>query len=160
MTTATTVQGLERRLEELHKRIAETPLFNPVFQVGLELSRGLESGEISLDMLDNLVAELECDSLQPRATRLVRILSPLEPAANDAAIGDLCEPCGEGEDFAGFAARWQRPLLHVVFTAHPTFLLSRAQSAAVAAAAVPCTEISEQFTVNGTTSWQKKCVPN
>ncbi|MES2492365.1 MAG: phosphoenolpyruvate carboxylase [Pseudomonadota bacterium] len=135
MTTATTVQGLERRLEELHKRIAETPLFNPVFQVGLELSRGLESGEISLDMLDNLVAELECDSLQTRASRLVRILSPLEPAANDAAIGDLCEPCGEGEDFAGFAARWQRPLLHVVFTAHPTFLLSRAQSAAVAAAA-------------------------
>ena len=135
MTAAITVQTLEQRLQELHHRTAETPLFNPVFQVGLELSRGLENGDVTLDMLDNLVAELECESLQTRASRLVRMLAPIEPAANDAAIRALCERLSETGDFSEFTGRWQRPFLHVVFTAHPTFLLSRAQSAAVTAAA-------------------------
>ena len=135
MTAAITVQTLDSRLQELHQLTAQTPLYNPVFQLGLELSRGLESGELSLDTLDNLVAELECESLQTRAARLVRMLAPLDPAANDAAIAALCAPLADSDDFSAFVARWQRPLLHVVFTAHPTFLLSRAQSAAVVAAA-------------------------
>src|SRR5690606_23003787 len=39
------------------------------------------------------------------------------------------------EDFAAFRARWERPLLHAVFTAHPTFLLTPGQAEAVAGAA-------------------------
>jgi phosphoenolpyruvate carboxylase len=42
---------------------------------------------------------------------------------------------GSQADFASFAQRWSHPLFHIVFTAHPTFLLSPAQSDAVAAAA-------------------------
>ncbi|MBA3055986.1 MAG: phosphoenolpyruvate carboxylase [Sphingomonadales bacterium] len=125
------VHALEARLQELHPLTAQTPLFNPVFQLGLELSRGLESGELTLDALDGLVAELECESLQTRAAHLVRMIGPVDPAANDQAVADLCD----SSDFSEFVARWQRPLIHVVFTAHPTFLLSRAQTAAVAAAA-------------------------
>ena len=122
---------LAARLQELHGRTAETPLFNPVFQLGLELSRQLESGALTLSDIAALVAELECDGLMARASRLERLVAPVDPEANAARLDALAD----APDFAAFAARWRQPLAHIVFTAHPTFLLSRAQSAAVAAAA-------------------------
>jgi phosphoenolpyruvate carboxylase len=131
MTGALGVYDLDQRLQELHPRTAETPLFNPVFQLGLELSRKLETGELSLDQVETMVAELECESLRARAARLHRLVSPLEPSKNEARLRELAEE----EDFAAFAAHWQRPLAHIVFTAHPTFLLSKAQTEAVAASA-------------------------
>ena len=128
---APAVADLDRRLQELHTRTAETPLFNPVFQLGLELSRQLESGELSLDAVESLVAELECEGLRARAARLNRLVAPLPPESNEERLRALA---GE-EDFSVFAARWQRPLAHVVFTGHPTFLLTTAQSGAVATSA-------------------------
>ncbi|WP_086617078.1 phosphoenolpyruvate carboxylase [Erythrobacter tepidarius] len=121
-----TVAALEARLGELHQRTRETPLFNPVFQLSLDVSRALEGGEVSLDDLAALVAELECDGLKARAHRLRGLLAPFTAALPLA---------GPDEDFASFAARWERPQLHAVFTAHPTFLLAPAQAQAVAAAA-------------------------
>ena len=53
------VAELDHRLEALHARTAETPLFNPVFQLGLELSRRLESGEAPLDESIDLYARGE-----------------------------------------------------------------------------------------------------
>ncbi len=127
----TLAAALEARLQELHLRTAETPLFNPVFQLGLELSRRIETGEMPLGAVEALVAELECDGLQTRAARLSRLIAPVGPADNAARLAALAD----APDFAAFAARWQYPLIHVVFTAHPTFLLSSVQSAAVADAA-------------------------
>ncbi|RNJ62172.1 MAG: phosphoenolpyruvate carboxylase [Porphyrobacter sp. IPPAS B-1204] len=121
-----TVAALEARLGELHQRTRETPLFNPVFQLSLDLSRALEGGEISLDDLTALVTQLECDGLKTRAGKLRALLAP--PAAP-------LPLAGEDDDFETFSARWQRPQLHAVFTAHPTFLLAPAQAEAVAAAA-------------------------
>ena len=125
------IAALEERLHDLHQLTAQTPLFNPVFQLGLDLSRGLESGEWSLADFDGLIAELECASLQVRAARLVHTVGPVAPDRNAEAVARLCDEA----DFGAFVARWQQPFVHVVFTAHPTFLLSRAQSAAVASAA-------------------------
>jgi phosphoenolpyruvate carboxylase len=127
----TLLAELEARLQTLHSRTAETPLYNPVFQVSLELSRRIESGELPLNEVGQLVAELECEGLLARATRLERLVAPLAPVDNQARIAALAD----APDFASFAAKVRRPLLHVVFTAHPTFLLTRRQSAAVAAAA-------------------------
>ena len=121
-----TLAALEARLGELHQRTRETPLFNPVFQLSLDLSRALEGGEMSLDDLAALATELECDGLKSRAAKLRTLLAP-SPAVVPLA--------GEGDDFEAFAARWDRPQLHAVFTAHPTFLLTPAQSEAVATAA-------------------------
>jgi phosphoenolpyruvate carboxylase len=135
------VADLDRRLEELHARTAETPLFNPVFQLGLELSRRLESGGLTLDEVESWVAELECEGLRARAARLHRLVAPLAPAANEASLRALASE----EDFTAFAVRWQRPLVHIVFTGHPTFLLTRAQTAAVAASA-SSGDIREQTT--------------
>ena len=127
----TLAAALEARLQELHLRTAETPLFNPVFQLGLELSRKIETGELPLDAVEALVAELECDGLQTRAARLARLIAPVDPADNQTRLAALAD----APDFEAFAARWHHPLAHLVFTAHPTFLLTRAQSAAVADAA-------------------------
>lgn len=128
----TELEALHARLQELHPRTADTPLFNPVFQVGLELSRRIEAGTLSLDSVAALVAELECQGLQARATRLTRLIAPVAHGENTQRLQAIADQAG---DFASFAAKWQHPLVHVVFTAHPTFLLSTAQSAAVAASA-------------------------
>ena len=122
---------LEQRLGELHRRTNETPLFNPVFQLSLDLSRLLESGAMSLDECGALVAEIECEALEARARRLAGTLAPVTPADNATALG-ACLATG---DFAAFASRWEHPLVHAVFTAHPTFLLTPAQTGAVAQAA-------------------------
>ena len=118
------------RLETLHARTDETPLFNPVFQLSLDLSRQIERGELTLEHCADLIAELECEALQSRARRLRRLVAPIPVEPDDLLADSL-----DADDFDAFAARWGRPLLHAVFTAHPTFLLTPAQSDAVAAAA-------------------------
>lgn len=140
------VAKLIERLREHHQRTRETPLFNPVFQLGLDLSRQLERGEIDLDDFEALVAELECASMQSRAARLRRLVAPLDPGANRAALKQaLGEPA-----FDEFRAAWERPQLHAVFTAHPTFLLTTQQSAAVADAASSEGEIGTNACAAGT----------
>jgi len=125
------VADLTERLQALHRRTEETPLFNPVFQLSLDLSRQLESGELTLADCEALIAELECEALKSRAERLRRLVAPVGIEANAEALdATLATP-----DFAAFRARWEHPQLHAVFTAHPTFLLTPAQSEAVAAAA-------------------------
>ena len=126
-----TVADLLDRLQAHHRRTEETPLFNPVFQLSLDLSREIESGELTLDDCETLIAELECDALASRAERLRRFVAPVAPQRNREALAESFDE----RDFAAFRARWERPQLHAVFTAHPTFLLTPAQSEAVAAAA-------------------------
>ncbi|MDB5725422.1 MAG: phosphoenolpyruvate carboxylase [Novosphingobium sp.] len=122
---------LRDRLGILHQRTAESPLFNPVFQLSLDLSRDLEAGRLSLAEAGGLAAELGCESLLDRANRLVNLLAPMGIPENRAAFADLASAA----DFEEFARRWSHPLFHIVFTAHPTFLLTRSQSDAVADAA-------------------------
>ncbi len=128
-------EALRERLEALHERTRETPLFNPVFQLSLEISRRLESAEIGLPQVAAMVSELECEALQSRARRLNCLLAPVGLEANLAAFRLLVEESAADGNFDAFCERWSRPLLHAVFTGHPTFLLSAAQSDAVAAAA-------------------------
>nr|WP_166179809.1 phosphoenolpyruvate carboxylase [Altererythrobacter segetis] len=125
-----TVADLLDRLQALHRRTEETPLFNPVFQLSLDLSRLIEGGELSLGDCEALIAEFECQALASRARRLRGLVAPVDPATNLAAFG--AQLADEGVDFAEFRARWEMPQLHAVFTAHPTFLLPPAQAEAVA----------------------------
>ena len=125
-------ERLRERLGELHKLTAQTPLFNPVFQLGLDLSRELERGEINLTDVAGMVEELGCEALQSRAHRLHALLAPMDEAENQRRIAALVEASAADGDFAAFAARWAQPLQHVVFTGHPTFLLTPAEADAVA----------------------------
>ncbi|GGD84919.1 hypothetical protein GCM10011515_00810 [Tsuneonella deserti] len=124
-----TVADLVERLQALHLRTAETPLFNPLFQLSLDLSREIESGQLSLDQVEAMVGELECTALKSRADRLRCLVDPA--GAEDSLEGLVAQEA----TFDEFASRWSRPVLHAVFTAHPTFLLSPAQADAVARAA-------------------------
>lgn len=126
-----TVGDLTQRLQDLHLRTEETPLFNPVFQLSLDLSREIEGGRLSLDECAGLIADLECRALKHRAAHLNRLIAPVAPAANADALAALLAT----EDFAAFKAQWESPGLHAVFTAHPTFLLSPAETESVAQAA-------------------------
>jgi phosphoenolpyruvate carboxylase len=136
------VGDLLDRLQALHRRTAETPLFNPVFQLSLDLSRLIEEGTLSLDDCESLVAELECESLANRARRLRGLVAPVDSAANLAALEQQLAR-GNGA-FVAFRRRWESPQLHAVFTAHPTFLLSPAQAKAVAEAASQSGEIAAE----------------
>jgi phosphoenolpyruvate carboxylase len=127
----TTVADLNARLQELHALTRETPLYNPVFQLSTDVSRKIESGELPLADVHKLVAELECEALKSRAAKLHRLIAPVQPEENDTVIAALANT----ESFDEFAKRWVHPLQHIVFTAHPTFLLNGAQSDAVADAA-------------------------
>lgn len=124
-----TFATLTDALRQLHKRTRETPLFNPVFQLAHDLSRALEAGEISLADFSSLIGELETRSLESRADRLRSLVTPQNTAVR------LSDFCSETVGFEEFRKQWSHPQLHVVFTAHPTFLLSPAQSDIVAEAA-------------------------
>ncbi|MFM8500312.1 MAG: phosphoenolpyruvate carboxylase [Chakrabartia sp.] len=128
-----TVADLRARLQDLHQRTSETPLFNPVFQLGHDVSRALESGAIDLDIVDQLVSDLSCEALESRARRVHKLLAPVDVASNQARWQALADQHSDG--FEGFTARFSQPFMHSVFTAHPTFLLNAAESDAVAQAA-------------------------
>ncbi len=138
------IADLSERLQELHARTRETPLFNPVFQLGLDLSRALEAPQgttaMDLDAVEALVEELEFSSLKARAERLERLAAPIAAPANASALAQLHALDG---DFAAFRKRWETPSLHAVFTAHPTFLLTPAQTGAIAQAASKGTVIDQ-----------------
>ncbi len=126
-----TVTELTARLQELHLQTRETPLFNPVFQLSLDLSRNLESGALSLGAVESMIGQLECQSLDMRSRQLRDRIGPVDAAANLQSIRDICQT----GDFTAFRAQWENPALHAVFTAHPTFLMTPDQREAVADAA-------------------------
>lgn len=122
-----TIAELSSRLEVLHEWTVDTPLFNPVFQLSLEISRAIESGDLRLEEIDRMVDQLEMEGLEARATRLGRLIGPIDaPDDLDRLFGSV------DEDPSRVMARWSQPIVHIVLTAHPTFLLSKAQTASVA----------------------------
>ena len=144
-----TVSDLLDRLQHLHPLTSQTPIFNPVFQLSLDLSRALEAGEIDLGDIEGMIAELECDGLQNRARRLRRLVAPVTPQANLQEFGRNLD--GEPSDFSAFRARWETPQIHCVFTAHPTFLLTPDQTRAVADAASSEKDIGTEACVASST---------
>jgi len=130
--SAEMIAAMRERLQDLHALTIQTPVYNPVFQLGLELSRDLESGKLSLAELGELVNALEQETLRDRAATLRGKLAPVARDDNLAAFRNVAEDGAAG--FAAFARKWSQPILHTVFTGHPTFLLTEAQSDGVAAA--------------------------
>ena len=129
------IDGFKARLKELHKLTTATPMFNPVFQLSLELSRKIEVGETDLKTIETYIRELECEALQNRAHRLQNLIAPIDIKSNLAHFKELVINSTNDRDFAQFAKFWSRPLLTNVFTAHPTFLLNKLEADSVAHAA-------------------------
>ena len=98
----TSLHDLTERLQELHQRTRETPLFNPVFQLSLDISRKLEKGEMDIAALSGLVDELEGRSLEARAERLRNLLAPEDAEAR------LSSAVRADENFEAYRAFWAR----------------------------------------------------
>jgi len=119
------------RLSELYEGTDESPMSNPVAQLGFELSRKLEVGGLGLDEFDESIQVLLQEAFLTRASQLHNLLAPTEPTVNEARFSALANVSAKNS-FDVFANRWTRPLLGCVFTAHPTFLLSPSAYSAIA----------------------------
>lgn len=114
---------LLNRLSELYDATRESPMSNPIAQLGFELSRKLESGKLGLDQFDESTQDLVQDAFLERASRLHDLLAPTGAEENEARLSALATESAK-TDYDTFVNCWTRPLLGCVFTAHPTFLLS------------------------------------
>lgn len=132
-------QELLTELAVHRARQADNPLTNPIAQMAFDISRRLEAGEITFAALSAVAKGLSDSALIRRAERL-RGYVGLDGGVDDGALRTFIRAAalgaGEGvRPFADFARLWQRPALGMVFTAHPTFGLSRGLTGAVVAMA-------------------------
>jgi len=113
----------------------DAPLVNPVGDLAAQLFSGLRRGAVSVEGLKALIQHFADDGLAARARALSALHGDgLSGAAEADVRGQLEALAGEG--FDAFAAAVTRKRGGVVFTAHPTFALSRAVRDALASAAV------------------------
>ena len=113
--------ALAERLTALRTDIRADPLANPVRQLAHELSRDLESGALDIERLGELARTLDEDAFALRAEHVARYL---EPAGTDGLDAVVAELSAELETFEAFSAFWSARLETIVFTGHPTFLLT------------------------------------
>lgn len=136
------IPGLTDRLKSLYAHTGESPMSNPVFQLGFELSRELEGESLDLAGFEATIRNLERDAFRRRAKHLNGLIGPIDPGANRKKIRSLARKSADGS-FRAFSGQWSTPLLGCVFTAHPTFLLNPKGYAELAAlAAQPKKKVS------------------
>lgn len=116
------------KLATYRAKIPLEPLSNPIRRVAFDLSRSLEAGDISQKHIAVMAKEL-CDrALIRRAMRLRDYLGELDIDKRSAEIEELVRRSavedGETISFEAFAAKWSKPRHGIVFTAHPTFVMS------------------------------------
>lgn len=124
--TADLIEALKTRLSELRAGIKTDPLRNPVRELAHEMSRELEARPERLETIDRLVDYLDKEAFNRRAEHVVTYLS-------DSGYGDADDPftevvtalCESFSDFDAFKAFWEHRHETVIFTGHPTFILSR-----------------------------------
>lgn len=113
----------------------EDPFGNPVLRVTLWLTRRMDRGEITLESAAALIRHLGREAIAERAKRVARYVG-YEPGG-EAAFASVAERlAGEAEaaaaPFEAYAASLARPRFAAVFTAHPTFGMSRKLAHALA----------------------------
>ena len=124
--TVPTIPAAKDRLREHAKRIETDPRTNSVFAYAQELFQQLEAGTIGLSDLRETALNVYGDRVMARADRFRRQHS--EAPQVETRIKALAE---KGWD--RFKTTVETPLGGVVFTAHPTFAMSRTARAKFAA---------------------------
>jgi len=113
-------------------RIDADPLTNSVFSLAQTLFRKLESGEFSLEQFSRLADAVHLTLLDERAAQFRAQHEGANPKVAWAPVrARLMALAGEG--FEAFRQVVETPSGGIVFTAHPTFALSRDLRAALAA---------------------------
>ncbi|MEJ1161918.1 phosphoenolpyruvate carboxylase [Prosthecomicrobium sp. N25] len=124
------------RLAAGRDRVRNEPKHNAVSQLAFELSRQLEGGRITRKDLFALAADVCRTSLEARAARLAAHVGPVDMDENRARLkAAILALLGDETVTPEALARIARRALGIVFTAHPTFLLSTPLRKALAALA-------------------------
>lgn len=120
--------ALRDELKRLRTQIPDNPSLNPILNVGFDLSRRLESGEIEFSDLKGLSDRLMDRACVRRAKALrQRIGYESHATTLDDFMAHVEKTIQEvNGDKDAFIARWQRARTGIVLTAHPTFGLSDA----------------------------------
>ncbi|MDX1605358.1 MAG: phosphoenolpyruvate carboxylase [Candidatus Competibacterales bacterium] len=124
------------RLKTLREGLTDAPSANPVAQGAFEISRRLEQGGLSLMQLAAVARLLADKAFVDRAERLAQYIGLAEDRNQEAEMAATiarlcCDEQGEPLPFEAFQAFWRRPAFGIVFTAHPTFGLSRGLHAVI-----------------------------
>ncbi|WP_429910647.1 phosphoenolpyruvate carboxylase [Glycocaulis sp.] len=126
----------------------DTPLKNAVGDLANEIFSGLHRGAVSVEGLGALVRELADRGLTGRAEALRAMhVDGLSGAALEALKARLDTLAAQG--FDAYADAVTRRKAGIVFTAHPTFALSKAMRAALANAAVDGTPANPERLAHG-----------
>ncbi len=134
-TKAPSLADAKAALRDHSKRIAHDPRTNSVFAYAQDLFRALEQGDISLDDLGTTTQSVFGDLILARADRFRR---QHEDSSDLAKRLDAL--AAQGWDV--FRQATETPTGGIVFTAHPTFALSRDARAAFASQVSDASEAS------------------
>ncbi|MCI5046338.1 MAG: phosphoenolpyruvate carboxylase [Aquisalinus sp.] len=131
MNTREIEGALRKRLTELREYIAVDPLSNPVRQLAHELSIQIESQELSAEGLSKLIKSYSDSAFLDRSRALKQYLSLSDEKLPEHRLSDAVRSGLNCSDFETFCAAWQKTKDVIVFTGHPTFILSKAQREAL-----------------------------
>lgn len=115
----------------------DEPLANHVQTISDEITRMLDRGDVTLGDLGEAIDGLTRDAFQIRADRLGNYLGEIDADENAVRLRDLFEALARDQKdgivpFVEFRKRVERATFGIVFTAHPTFSMSREAMSALA----------------------------
>ncbi len=116
-------------LKSYRASVSEDPQLNPTAQVAFRLSRAIEAGETSVAKLGQLAKSLGSRAFIRRAEHLSGYVGPNDEDGLNARLNALVDAAatndGKPGSFERFKAFWEHARTGAVFTAHPTFGISR-----------------------------------
>ncbi|MCF6199132.1 MAG: phosphoenolpyruvate carboxylase [Hyphomicrobiaceae bacterium] len=118
-----------KNLRTHRARVQNDPQFLPVKQLAFEMSRDMEKGTVSQDDLRQVTHRLCNEALLYRAGKMRQRLGETDEGKVLERFAKLVKASTQNEGapvaFEDFRAMWEHPLNGAVFTAHPTFMMSR-----------------------------------
>jgi phosphoenolpyruvate carboxylase len=126
-TTKLSEVELIDELKRLRTQIPDNPSLNPILNLAFDLSRQLESGDMSFDEIKALAGRLMDRACVRRARRLREKVGYVDQATTLKDFTSYIEKiANEAGSIEAFSERWDRARTGIVLTAHPTFALSDA----------------------------------
>jgi len=126
-TTKLSEVELIDELKRLRTQIPDNPSLNPILNLAFDLSRRLESGDMSFDEIKALAGRLMDRACVRRARRLREKVGYVDQATTLKDFTSYVEKiANEAGSIEAFSERWDRARTGIVLTAHPTFALSDA----------------------------------
>ncbi len=116
------------KLRGYRERLKEDPQFNPIKQLAFTISRELESKSLSRGKVAAIGKHLCDQGLLHRAQKTRDYMGSLDTADRKARLKEAfrAQSMKDGQPipFEEFRDIWQKPLHGIVYTAHPTFVMS------------------------------------